>query len=83
MGVCQSCGMPLAKTGNAGTNQDGSLNEEYCKYCFRDGKFTDEGITLEAKIAKNVEIAKRMGMPEAKAKEMANRVLPALKRWRK
>lgn len=36
---CQSCGMPLTNT-NKGTNADGSLNEDYCTYCYQNGKFT-------------------------------------------
>ncbi|WP_373840947.1 zinc ribbon domain-containing protein, partial [Bacteroides heparinolyticus] len=38
---CQSCGMPLAAD-NKGTNSDGSRNEDYCIYCYKDGKFTQD-----------------------------------------
>ena len=37
---CQSCGMPLQKNEEFGTNHDGSKNEEYCCYCYKDGAFT-------------------------------------------
>ena len=30
-----------------GTNSDGNKNNEYCKFCFQNGKFTDEGISFE------------------------------------
>ena len=33
---CQSCGMPLTPE-ILGTNADGSKNEEYCIYCYKDG----------------------------------------------
>ena len=33
---CQSCGMPLTEE-VLGTNADGSKNEEYCMYCYREG----------------------------------------------
>ena len=36
---CQSCGMPLTKNEDCGTNADGSKNFDYCKYCYADGKF--------------------------------------------
>lgn len=36
---CQSCGMPLTDE-VLGTNADGSKNEEYCIYCYKDGAFT-------------------------------------------
>ncbi|MBO6082186.1 MAG: zinc ribbon domain-containing protein, partial [Bacteroidales bacterium] len=38
MKFCQSCGMPLTKD-VFGTNADGSKNEDYCMYCYKDGKF--------------------------------------------
>ncbi|MFQ7087973.1 MAG: zinc ribbon domain-containing protein, partial [Bacteroides sp.] len=37
---CQSCGMPLQKNEELGTNHDGSKNEEYFCYCYKDGAFT-------------------------------------------
>jgi hypothetical protein len=80
---CQSCGMPMQKNEDFGTNTDRSKNEEYCRFCYKDGKFTDEGITMEEKINKNIEIAKKIGMPEEKAREMANNIIPKLKRWKK
>lgn len=81
--ICQSCGMPLDKDENKGTNSDGTKNEEYCKYCYQNGKFTDEGISLKDKIEKNVQMSVKMGMPEDKAREMAENTLPNLKRWKK
>lgn len=80
--ICQSCGMPIDKNESKGTNADGSKSEEYCKFCYQKGKFTDEGISLKDKIEKNIQIAVKMGMPEEKAKRMANETLPNLKRWK-
>lgn len=36
---CQSCGMPLSDS-SKGTNNDGSYNDDFCAYCYKDGKFT-------------------------------------------
>ena len=33
---CQSCGMPLTNE-ILGSNADGTKNEEYCIYCYKDG----------------------------------------------
>ena len=56
--ICQSCGMPLDKDPNqGGTNSDQSRSDQYCSFCFQDGKFTDEGITLQEKIDKNIRMA--------------------------
>ena len=37
--VCQCCGMPLEDS-ILGHNKDGSLNEDYCQWCFADGTYT-------------------------------------------
>lgn len=36
--ICQCCGMPLDDTTISREN-DGAFNEEYCKWCYTDGKF--------------------------------------------
>ena len=36
--VCQCCGMPLDDS-SISREPDGALNEEYCKWCYADGKF--------------------------------------------
>lgn len=38
--VCQCCGMPLEDDEIIGHNHDGSLNEDYCKWCYADGTYT-------------------------------------------
>ncbi|MBO4798949.1 MAG: helix-turn-helix domain-containing protein, partial [Candidatus Methanomethylophilaceae archaeon] len=37
--ICQCCGMPLEDP-IIGRNRDGSLNEDYCKWCYADGTYT-------------------------------------------
>ena len=41
MQFCQSYGMPLTDE-VLGTNADGSKNEDYCMYCYKDGKFLQD-----------------------------------------
>lgn len=36
--ICQCCGMPLEDT-SISKELDGAFNEEYCKWCYADGKF--------------------------------------------
>ena len=36
--VCQCCGMPLDDS-SVSREPDGTFNEEYCKWCYADGKF--------------------------------------------
>jgi len=81
--ICQSCAMPLDKDPyKGGTNLDQSKSDKYCSFCFKEGKFMDEGITLEQKIEKNIKMAVNMGMPQDKAQEMAESILPNLERWK-
>jgi hypothetical protein len=80
--ICQSCGMPMRRDEDFGTNTNGSKNEEYCHFCFQEGKFTEPDITMEQKIEKVVHIAtSQMNMSEAQARAMANNIIPNLKRW--
>lgn len=38
--VCQCCGMPLEDDSIIGRNNDGTLNEDYSKWCYADGTYT-------------------------------------------
>ena len=75
--------MPLRQNEDFGTSTNGSKSEEYCFHCFKDGKFLDEGISLEQKIEKNVTLGIQMGMPEDMTRRMCETVLQQLNRWRK
>ena len=81
--ICQSCGMPMKNMIDFGTDRDGSINTEYCHYCYEEGEFTDKEISLEEKMAKNINIAIKMGMSKVAASNLASNTLPALRRWRK
>lgn len=37
--ICQCCGMPLDDAAIS-KEPDGTFNEEYCQWCYNDGKFT-------------------------------------------
>ena len=37
--ICQCCGMPLEDS-ILSRNKDGSLNEDYCQWCYADGTYT-------------------------------------------
>ena len=37
--ICQCCGMPLNEDSVISKETDGSYNEDYCKWCYTDGKF--------------------------------------------
>jgi hypothetical protein len=81
---CQSCGMPLGATDeHLGSNADGSVNSDYCKYCYEKGAFTmectmDEMINLCAPHMASA----GSGMSEDDAKKKMHEFFPMLKRWK-
>jgi len=83
---CQSCGMPMKKQEEFGTNQDGSKNEDYCCYCHANGAFTQD-CTMEEMIEHCVqylaEFNKDSGFSFSKDEAIANmkQFFPTLKRW--
>jgi hypothetical protein len=72
--------MPLTKSEEYGTNQDGSKNEDYCIYCFKDGKFIND-VSMVEYIAMNIPFAEQADMTEAQMREHCEKVFPTLKRW--
>lgn len=83
---CQSCGMPMHTADQFGTNKDGSLNREYCCYCYKDGAFVQD-CTMEGMIEHCVEYldefnggcGTQLSKEEAIAQMKA--YFPTLKRW--
>ena len=80
--ICESCGMPINSIDDLGRNSDGSLNEDYCKYCYQDGKFIDD-VTMEEYIDMCSEYGEQAGMTNEEMKEMCIKLFPTLKRWKK
>ena len=78
--ICQSCSMPLEEKAHIGTNSDGSPNNDYCAFCFKDGAFTNN-MTLEEMIADSVNYAEMAGMTKEDMLKHASEILPTLKRW--
>ena len=78
--------MPL-NTENLGTNADGGKNEDYCMYCYKDGKFTndctmDEMIEFCAQFVDDVNKNMPKPMTKEEYKQMMRKYFPMLKRWR-
>lgn len=83
--MCQSCGMPMSKSEEFGTNADGSQNNEYCIYCYKDGAFEGGDCTMEEMIDICVPMVSK-GNPysdEVTAKQAMGQLFPTLKRWKK
>ena len=80
--ICQSCGMPIKIREQLGTNKDGSINDDYCQYCYKDGEFIDR-VTMEEYIEMCSKYGSQAGMTNEKMKEYCTKLFPTLKRWQK
>lgn len=81
--ICQSCGMNLREEQYYGKNADGSKNQDYCCYCFIDGKFGKEE-TMEEMIECCIPF--RVNQEFSNVDEVRKSMLtyfPKLKRWKK
>ena len=79
--ICQSCSMPMTND-IYGTNKDGSLNSDYCKYCYKDGEFIDK-VTMEEYIDMCSQYGEQAGMTNEEMRKHCEKVFPTLKRWEK
>lgn len=85
---CQSCGMPMQTAELFGTDKDGSANQDYCCYCYKDGAFVQD-CTMEGMIEHCVQFLDQFnGACDTKyTKEEAiaqmKAYFPRLKRWAK
>ena len=73
--------MPLTDPELEGTEKDGSKSEEYCKYCYQNGSFTNPGISLEEMISSVTSKMEEDKIPEDIIETAVGR-LSHLKRWR-
>ena len=85
MQFCQSCGMPLTDE-VLSTEADGSKNEEYCIYCYKDGTFTGD-FTMEemaefcAQFVDEYNKNTGQSLTREEYKQMLLQYFPNLKRW--
>ncbi len=79
---CQSCGMPLQAAEDFGMAAEGYRQNDYCHFCYTDGKFNSPDVTLEEMIEQVIPFAAQAtGMSEAEVRTMTEETLPRLKRW--
>lgn len=79
--VCQCCGMPLSEDSMISREEDGSLNEDYCRWCYSDGRFA-----YKTKDALLDFLLSHMPNPENLAEDERRRMydgyLSVLKHWK-
>ena len=78
--VCQCCGMPLEDE-LIGRNQDGTLNEDYCKWCYADGEYTYSD--MDELINVCIPHMVKEGFTEEQARAYMKEMLPKLDYWKR
>lgn len=79
--ICQSCGMPISNSDELGTEKDGSLSEDYCKYCYGGGEFIDK-VSMNEYIEMCSKYGEQAGMTNEQMKQFCTKLFPTLKRWK-
>ena len=77
---CQCCGMPLEDS-IIGRNADGTLNEDYCRWCYADGTYTYSD--MDELIDVCVPHMTAEGFTEAQARAYMKERLPQLDYWKR
>ena len=78
--VCQCCGMPREDEFR-GRNQDGTLNEDYCKWCYADGTYTYSDMDDLIRVC--VPNLVKEGFTEDQARTYMKDLLPKLDYWKR
>ena len=76
--ICQCCGMPLEDE-IMSKEKDGSINEDYCKWCYKDGNFTYNDIESLISFCENT--MSNESFTRAQVRDYMNNLLPKLKHW--
>lgn len=79
--VCQCCGMPLDNDADISREPDGTVNEEYCKWCHPDGGYAYQDMeTLVDFLVTNFSGPQ---WPAEAARAYYQQALPKLRYWSK
>lgn len=78
--ICQCCGMPL-EDDSISREPDGSFNEEYCKWCYADGKFVYA--SMDELLDFLTEHMSNENFTPQQAREYFSGQLPKLRHWAK
>lgn len=73
--------MPIESNDLLGTNKDGSINNDYCKYCYTDGEFIHK-VSMEEYIDMCSQFGEQAGMTNDEMRKLCTELFPTLKRWK-
>ncbi len=78
--ICQCCGMPL-EDAIIGKNKDGSLNEDYCQWCYADGTYTYHDMDDLIDVCVGHMVSENFSAQQARS--YLKQMLPKLDYWRR
>ena len=79
--ICQCCGMPIEDDAIIGRDSDGTLNEDYCKWCYADGTYTYNNMSDLIDVC--VKHMANENFTEEQARSYMEKLLPTLNYWKK
>lgn len=79
--ICQCCGMPLDDESLISHNRDGSLNPDYCKWCYADGTYTYQNMDDVVDICVQNMVSEQVSEEQARAYMQS--LLPTLDYWKR
>ena len=79
--ICQCCGMPLNDDSTIIRENDGSFNEDYCKWCYTDGEYVYK--TMDDLLDFLVEHMSPDNSTPEQTREYFTKLLSKLKHWKK
>ena len=78
--ICQCCGMPLDGA-ILGRDRDGTLNEDYCQWCYADGTYTYSDMDDLIRVCLPHMV--QQGFSEDQARSYMKQMLPTLDYWKR
>lgn len=78
--ICQCCGMPLEDS-ILSREQDGTINEDYCQWCYAEGEFVYKD--MESLLAFLCDHMSNDQWPADQVRAYLSTMLPTLAHWKK
>ncbi len=78
--ICQCCGMPLTDE-ILSRNRDGTINEDYCQWCFADGTYTYSSMDDLMDVCVGNMVSE--SVTEEQARSYLKQMLPKLDYWKR
>ena len=76
--ICQCCGMPLEDE-IMSKDKDGSINEDYCKWCYKEGEFIYNDMESMISFCENT--MSNETFTREQVRDYMSDLLPKLKHW--